>query len=193
MSSRVARGFLAVLAVAPTVAAAQSATPPATDPISLAVLPLPDSVRSTATVLGYRGDEMVTLRQGTGDFVCLADQPGNDRFHVACYHKLLEPFMARGRALRKKGIDGHPNLEKRWEEIDAGTLAMPRHPVTMHQLFGRDTAAVAAGDLSKLTRLTVIYMAYATAEDTGLPASPGGGIPWMMYSGKPTAHVMISN
>ena len=29
--------------------------------------------------------------------ICLADDPNESpRWHVACYHKALEPFMARG-------------------------------------------------------------------------------------------------
>jgi hypothetical protein len=37
-------------------------------------------------------------------FTCLASDPAVARFHVACYHHSLEPFMACGRALREQGI-----------------------------------------------------------------------------------------
>lgn len=160
--------------------------------IALAVLPLPESDRAGAMVLGYDGDALVTLRKGTGPFICLADRPGDERFQAACYHRSLEPYMARGRELRAQGMDSRASLEKRWEEIDAGTLEMPRHPAALHQLFGNPDT-VTPNSLEGLTRLTVIYVAYATEEQMGLPTTPGGGVPWLMFSGKPTAHVMISN
>jgi hypothetical protein len=48
-------------------------------------------------VLGYneKGD-VVTLRQGSNDLICLAHDPAVKVFSVARYHKDLEPFMARG-------------------------------------------------------------------------------------------------
>ena len=60
-----------------------------------------------ATVLGYdAAGAVVTLRAGVNDIVCLADDPKEAAFSVACYHKDLEPFMARGRELVAKGVKG---------------------------------------------------------------------------------------
>jgi hypothetical protein len=132
-----------------------------------------------------------TIRKGTGSFICLADNPSDEGFKVACYHRSLGPYMARGRELRGEGISGKSNIEKRWEEIEAGTLDWPRHPASLQQLFGKDGSTVTTAS-EDLGRLTVIYMAYADSESSGLPAQPAGGQPWLMYSGKPTAHVMIS-
>ena len=94
-----------------------------------AVLAAPADRRADATVLGY--DEkgaLVTLRTGTNDQVCLADDPKDAAFSVACYHKELEPFMARGRALVAEGVKGPPREEIRWKEIEAGTLKMSKEP-----------------------------------------------------------------
>lgn len=179
---------VAILGVPAADAAAQSAD----DQIALAVLPLPEPDRATATVMDYQSGKLVTLKKGTGAFICLADEPGNARFHVACYHKSLEPYMARGRALSAQGMDGQASIQQRWEEIDAGTLEMPRHPAAMYQLVG-GSAPSAPYSTEGLRRLTVIYTAYATAEDVGLPTRPADGLPWLMFPGKPTAHVMISN
>ena len=44
------------------------------------------------------------LRAGTNDMICLAPKPGAEKFHSACYHKAMEPFMARGRELRGQGV-----------------------------------------------------------------------------------------
>ncbi len=163
--------------------------PPSSDPVDLAVLPILEADRAAATVLTHDGS--ATLREGSGAFICLADNPSDEGFKVACYHRSLGPYMARGRALRAEGISGKSNIEKRWEEIEAGTLDMPRHPASLQQLFGADGYAVTTAT-EDLGRLTVIYMAYADVYDTGLPGQPAGGQPWLMYPGKPTAHVMIS-
>lgn len=187
---------MTVLAVALAVGPveAQEAAPAAAsnDPAVLAVLSIPEADRATATILGYQDGELVTLREGDGAFICMADNPSDERFQVLCYHKSLEPYMARGRALRAEGISGKAGIEKRWEEIEAGELEMPRHPAALHQLFGSDPAAVTTANADELGRLTVIYMAYATVEETGLLGQPSRGKPWLMYPGTPTAHVMIS-
>src|SRR5258707_571179 len=76
--------------------------------IASAVLPLPTEFRESARVLGYRAGnpKLVPLREGSGAFTCLATDPKQKDFHVACYHKSMEPFMARGRELRAEGVTG---------------------------------------------------------------------------------------
>ncbi|HKP28651.1 MAG TPA: hypothetical protein VJU15_04585, partial [Gemmatimonadales bacterium] len=75
--------------------------------IAAAVLALPESMRTSAAVLGYRTAGALTeLRKGSNGMTCLADDPESPAFHVACYHESLEPFMARGRALRAQGVKG---------------------------------------------------------------------------------------
>jgi hypothetical protein len=95
----------AALQAAPPAPAATPA-PPAADQIAAAVLAAPADRRAGAMVLGY--DEkgaLVTLRPGTNDIVCLADNPKDTTFSVACYHKDLEPYMARGRELSSQGVN----------------------------------------------------------------------------------------
>src|SRR5688572_8273916 len=89
-----------------TAASTSFAQSPAAVQTRAAVEPLPAEFRESATVLGYEAGKrgLVQLKQGTGAFICLADDPSDDRFHVACYHKSLEPFMARGRELRAQKI-----------------------------------------------------------------------------------------
>lgn len=159
--------------------------------IALAIMPLPEAHRADATVLGYEGDGMVTLRDGTGDFICLTDRPGDQRYQVACYHRSLAAYMARGRELRAEGVTGQSSIEARWEEIGAGTLEMPQHPAALYELFG-DPATVEPGVYEGMRRLTVVYISGATEEDTGLSSVPAPGVPWIMFPGTPTAHIMIS-
>ncbi len=88
-----------------TAALTIAAEPPTAEwQIKTAVLAAPAAERAAATILGYAANgKVVTLRQGTNNFVCLADNPKQKGFSVACYHKELDPFMARGRALAAEG------------------------------------------------------------------------------------------
>lgn len=165
---------------------------PAESQIAAATQAAPDDRRAGATVLGYDGaGALVTLRPGTNDIVCLADDPKDATFSVACYHKDLEPFMARGRDLLAKGIKSKEREETRWKEIESGTIKMPREPRTLHVLSGSGFDA-ATGTIADAYLRWVIYTPFATPETTGLPIKPVPGGPWLMFPGTPTAHIMIS-
>jgi len=163
--------------------------PPA-DQIASAILAAPKERRSEATVLGYNGrGEVVTLRKGSNNLICLADDPTDKAFSVACYHKDLEPFMARGRELAAtyKGKERH---EVRWKEVDEGKLKMPREARMLYVLSGKGYDA-AKGEVTDSYLRWVVYSPYATPESTGLSTTPGVA-PWLMYPGTAGAHIMIS-
>jgi hypothetical protein len=165
---------------------------PAEQQIASAVLAAPEEERAEATVLGYdESGALMTLRKGTGTMVCLADNPTDDRFGVACYHRDLEPFMARGRALIAEGISGREREQTRWKEVEEGTLKMPREPRTLYVLTGSGFDA-AAGAVTDPYLRWVIYTPFATAESTGLSPTPVEGGPWLMFPGTAGAHIMIS-
>jgi hypothetical protein len=162
--------------------------------IAAAVLPLPAEFRADASVLGHRAGsrELVTLRKGVGAFTCLANDPAGTRFHVACYHKSLEPFMARGRALRASGVKDDQVDSVRFREIRKGTLVMPRQPAALYSLTGAaGSYDVATNTASGARPLAVIYISGATTASTGLTATPTQGAPWIMYPGTPKAHIML--
>jgi hypothetical protein len=173
---------------------ASAAVPPAAEQIAAAVLPLPADLRASATVMGYAPDgRFVTLRDGAGAMTCLASNPKMERFHVACYHKSLEPFMARGRELRAQGVTGVQVDSVRFREARAGTLKLPKEPALLYSLTG-GSYDPATGAATGSRPLFVVYMPYATAESTGLSATPvrGGGVPWIMLPGTPKAHIMFT-
>ncbi|MDH3734579.1 MAG: hypothetical protein OEU54_13705 [Gemmatimonadota bacterium] len=175
---------LVALVALPTAAGAQEAM--RISDLERAVLPLPVSERAAATVMVVEDDVARVVKEGSGEFICLGDTPGDDRFQAACYHRGLEPYMARGRELRREGLTGRESIQTRWEEIEAGDLEMPAHGM-LHQVFaGPDWD----GSLESANRLTVIYVPYATAEELGLPSARAEG-PWIMFPGSPTAHIMI--
>ena len=176
-----------------TATAGRKVIPPAAQQIIAAVLPAPADLRPTATVLGYRPDgTLTTLRKGNGPLVCLASNPENAEFHVACYHRSLEAFMARGRALRAQGVKGGDVDSVRFREIRSGALRMPRGPAVLYSLTGKPGSFDAAtGKATGARPLFVVYVPNATAESLGLSAVPAEGTPWVMFPGTPKAHIMF--
>src|SRR5687768_12957883 len=183
------------LAVMPIAADAQATTevlPPARQ-IALAVLPAPAGFREASTVLGYRPDgQLVRLRVGDNGIICLADDPKEPRFHAACYHESLEPFMARGREIRAR----HGNKKEltdslRLIDIRAGRIRMPTNAV-LYQIFAAsDSVDAATATIKSPSYLDVVYMPGATTRSTGLTTDALRGTPCLMYPGKPWAHIMI--
>jgi hypothetical protein len=174
------------------VAAAPVAPPPAAEQIAAAVLAAPADRRAGAGVLGY--DEkgvLVTLRESTNDQVCLADNPKDTGFNVACYHKDLEPFMTRGRALAAEGVKTADREDVRAKEIAAGTLKMSKEPRALCVITGTRFDA-ATGTIAEAYTRWVVYTPFATPESTGISLTPVPGGPWLMYPGKGTAHIMIN-
>src|SRR5205085_5688556 len=100
--------------------------------VKLALLAAPEDKRDSATVLGYSADrQLKVLRKGGNEYVCLADDPQQAGFSVACYHRDLEPFMARGRSLRKEGKGSQDIFNLREQEVKSGKLVMPKQPTTL--------------------------------------------------------------
>lgn len=175
--------------VAPLAYAADTSSP--AWQIKTAVLAAPEADRAAATVLGYDASgAVVTLRQGSNNLVCLADNPKQKGFSVACYHKDLEPFMARGRALAAEGKKPDDVFKIREEEVKAGRLKLPDKGllnVTTGKVDGK------TGDVTDLYTRYVIYIPYATVESTGIPLTPlADGAPWLMNPGTHRAHIMIN-
>ena len=163
--------------------------------IATAVLAAPEGLREKAMVYGYSDKgEFTVLRKGENEMVCLADDPNQSGLNVSCYHKDLEPFMARGRELKKDGKSFQEIFDIREAEVKNKKLAMPSQPTTLFVFsakdegFNRTTGEVKDGNLRY-----VVYIPYATAESTGLPLKPEApGMPWIMDPGTHRAHIMIN-
>ena len=162
--------------------------------IAAALQAAPDDRRAGAIVMGYDAKGgFVQLRSGTNDLICLADNPKVEGFSVACYHKDLDPFMARGRALTGQGItDDDVRDTTRFKEISAGTLKMPKEPRLLYVTTGKSYDP-ATNQIAEAYTRWVIYVPFATGETTGLPIKPvPGGAPWLMNPGTGGAHIMIN-
>lgn len=167
--------------------------PPTRVQIDAALQAAPEADRSGATVLGYEAGSLVTLREGSNALICLADDPEQDGWSVACYHESIEPYMARGRELRAQGVtDPQEVLRRRWEEAESGDLPMPEEPAMLYVTTGDGYDAETRTVRNGSTRW-VLYTPWATIESTGLPARPPApGAPWLMFPGTAGAHIMIT-
>ena len=183
--------FFSAVAAAPAGAQASSVE----QQVAGAVLAAPDSMRAGAAVLGWKGGEVVELRKGTNELICLADDPATDRFQVACYQKALEPFMARGRELHKLKLSHAAVDSARLADIKAGRWTMPETPTALYNLVAPTDSLDAATGLprGKGTRWYVVYIPYATEASSGFSTTAdGSGRPWLMYPGEPWAHLMVT-
>ena len=184
----VAAGFV----FTPPTAAAQEDS--ADKLIAGAVEALPVYFREGAEVRAWReeGLGLRVLRRGGNSFICLADREDDDSFHTACYHKSLEPFMEAGRRLRADGLSGMEYQEARWKAVEECSLPMPEGPTMVYNFYHDDPGFdPRTGDPATGARLHGIYIRGLTVDATGLPPAAMGSAPWIMWSGKPSSHIMI--
>jgi hypothetical protein len=195
MMRRSSATLLAVIlsAACPALRAQQPAPVPlATQQIAAAVTALPEELRAGAAVLGYStAGKRVLLRDGTNEMICLAPDPTAKAFHSACYHRAMEPFMARGRALRAEGVKDAQVDTVRFAEVKAGRIKMPTHPTMLYQIFG-GTFDPTTGRVTGGEWLYVTYIPFATSATTGISSKPSDKSPWLMFPGSPKAHIMFS-
>lgn len=162
--------------------------------IKTALLAAPTESKDKAMVYGYSpSGEFIVLRKGENEMVCLADDPNQPGLNVSCYHKSLDPFMARGRQLKKEKKSFQEIFDIREKEVKSGSLVMPKQPATLFILTAdKEKFNPATGEVQDSYMRSVVYIPYATAESTGLPTKPvGPGLPWIMDPGTHRAHIMI--
>jgi hypothetical protein len=160
--------------------------------IAGAVLAAPVELREGAAVIGYDAQgKQVQIREGKNELICLATDATKSAFNVACYHKDLEPFMARGRELLAQKVTGPKRNEIRFKEVEDGKLPMSREPRTLYVLTGTSFDA-ASGKVQDPYLRWVIYVPFATPQSTGLSTKASESAPWLMSPGTAGAHIMIS-
>ena len=180
-----------LLGTAVWMAMAADVPPPQTQ-IAGAILAAPAELREGAAVLGYNAEGTLTkLREGKNELICLASDPTKTAFNVACYHKDLEPFMARGRELAAQKMTNAKRSEIRFKEIEEGKLPMSKEPRTLYVLTGTSFDA-ATGKVQDSYLRWVLYVPFATPQSTGLSTKGSDGAPWLMGAGTAGAHIMIN-
>ena len=164
-------------------------TDEAPDPISQAVLPLPDDLKAGATVITYdpaTGARKV-LRQGTNAIECTPKNP-DDGF-TWCYNKVTAPrrdLQAKLRAEKKTDKEIQAAVEA---ATKAGTISPTPFGTMSYRLYGKK---------DRIQLLWVLSVPGATPESIGVSegsqrdeALKGQGVPWLMLPGTPGAHIMI--
>jgi hypothetical protein len=163
--------------------------------IKTALMAAPDDKREAATVYGFNEKgEFTILRKGTNEMICLADDPNSPGFNASCYHNTLDPFMERGRQLKKEGKTAKEIFDIREEEAKSGKLIMPKDGATLFVLSA-DAADYnhETGEVKDPYLRYVVYIPWATEASTGLPLKPSGpAMPWIMDPGTHRAHIMIN-
>jgi hypothetical protein len=163
--------------------------------ITLALMAAPAELKDEAGVysISAKGD-LVVIRTGKNDLICLADDPKQPGLSVSCYQKALEPFMARGRQLKLAGKNHQEIFDIREKEVKDGKLKMPKDPSALYVYTAQDGQFDAGtGEVKKGYLRYVVYIPYATAASTGLPLTPSApGMPWIMDPGTHRAHIMIN-
>ena len=162
--------------------------------IATALMSAPEESKAGCKVIGYNmAGEFVTLREGNNEFIVLVDDTKQAGFSAACYHKDLEPFMARGRALRAEGKNRQEVFAIREAEMKSGKIKIPTG-TAVHIYYGAKTMYDPKTSIVDGAQLRyVVYMPWATAASTGLPARPKAkNHPWIMHPGTHRAHIMIS-
>ena len=163
--------------------------------IKMASMAAPEEDRDAVTVYGYDQEgKVVLLKEGANNLVCIADDPSMNGISVSCYNKKLDPFMSRGRELKAEGKDMMERRAVRQQEVESGKLKMPDAPSMTYILSGKEeNLNRETGELKDAKLRYVIYMPYATTEETGLPDKPHTpGMPWLMDPGTHRAHIMIT-
>ncbi len=163
--------------------------------IAAAVLSAPEETRAGAKVYGYDNEgKFITLREGTNEMICIADDQNKDGFKAVSYHKNLEPFMANGRALKADGKSGQALKEAREANVKSGKVKMPKMSATLHILQGKKGwFDIENNKIINANYRYVVYIPFATQETTGLSLKPNApGHPWLMFPGTAGAHIMIT-
>ena len=150
-------------------------------------------IEDTKEVVSKIDKQLKPIKEGDSEYIVLADDPKKDGFNAACYHKDLEPFMARGRALRAEGKSADEIFAIREAEVKSGKIKITQGSA-LHIYYGPNTSydpETSKVDGAKLRY--VIYTPFATSASIGLPETPSApNHPWIMNPGTHRAHIMIS-
>lgn len=170
-------------------ATVSTVTDQAPDPISQAVLPLPNDLRAGATVYNYdpaTGARKV-LRAGTNGIECIPRNPA-DGF-TWCYNAITGPrrdLAAKLRAQKKSDAEVTAALDAATKD---GTIKPTPFGTMSYRLYGKK---------DRIQLLWVLSVPGATPESIGVSegsqrdeAIKGQGVPWLMLPGTPGAHIMI--
>ena len=166
--------------------------------IAAAVLPLPEQMRSGATVVSQADDgTIVVLRNGSNGQVCRNDST-KETFIAYCVHQSFFSLLKRAGELSKQLSSpdtGKVVADAMDKEIKAGKLTLPTQPIMMFMLEGPISGYSPATNTvnAELKRFQMVHVPYTTGKALALPEQPSVGMAWVMASGTWLAHIMIEH
>jgi hypothetical protein len=149
--------------------------------VAQAVMPLPPSLQSGATVISVNDEgEKKVLRKGSNDMMCRADSPATG-FLVMCYHKRLDNYLSYSSS---NAANDSPvrNRDYLLDLVEKGTIT-PTKGGILYRLRG--------DAVENAVPMSVIFIPNLTAATTGFANVPDPHQPWLMWEGTPLSHVMI--
>lgn len=160
-----------------------------TDPVIQATLPLPDDLKSIATVSTFDAStgQHVVLQEGTSTIECRPHDP--ETGFTRCYHQ--DGWVSRDMSARlvAEGYSEEDASAAVAEAVEDGTINSTPMGSLGYRLYGED---------DRIRLLWVLRVPGATAAELGMPtgsqrdnALAGRGTPWMMNEDTPGAHLMI--
>lgn len=160
-----------------------------TDPVIQATLPLPDDLKSIATVSTFDAStgQRVVLQEGTSTIECRPHDP--ETGFTRCYHQ--DGWVSRDMSARlvAEGYSEEDASAAVAEAVEDGTINSIPMGSLGYRLYGED---------DRIRLLWVLRVPGATAVELGMPtgsqrdnALAGRGTPWMMNEDTPGAHLMI--
>jgi hypothetical protein len=190
---------ISLLAVTAFAAAYDQSKAPEDPDIAKATLPLPDGLKSGASVVRMNAAGFPeTIRKGTNSMVCISNGPGNG-LDVRCYQEDFIGVVYRGFQLVAEGVHG-PEITNRIEaEIKAGKITLPTHPTSGYRCAGPAKGYNAAANevTNEIHCWESVHFPFRTAHELGLmdeseiPDAMRRKLPFVMSSGTYWAHVMI--
>ena len=160
-----------------------------TDPVIQATLPLPDDLKSIATVSTFDAStgQRVVLQEGTSTIECRPHDP--ETGFTRCYHQ--DGWVSRDMSARlvAEGYSEEDASAAVAEAVEDGTINSTPMGSLGYRLYGED---------DRIRLLWVLRVPGATAAELGMPtgsqrdnALAGRGTTWMMNEDTPGAHLMI--
>jgi hypothetical protein len=194
-------GLLAILTLVP--AWAQSApakgggrVATAAEQIAEALLPLPDSLRAGAGVVGLgAAGRSVTLKPSVNHLVCRRIWPGEEPFDVRCYHEAFWPVVDRMLALKAERVGWDDLVLRIHGELERKRLSLPPYPTAGYRMLGPLTAydSTAHAWTGAMERWQSLHVPFQAAAVMGLAIDEQRDMPYVMASGTFWAHLMFEH
>jgi len=174
---------LTIIASLPEVGVCQTAVD-----VETAVLPLPANLQSEASVMTYTPEGTLRIiRSGTNGFFCIADNPDDERFSVACHPESMRAYLERRRQLSLNETrtvrDSLLTMEIQEGKIELAVGTLSRF------ISGQINPETGVPDSVRVW--SEIAVPFAGPEKTGLTTEDAGEAPWMMRPNHYGAHIMI--